>query len=145
MSPEEIRSLSAKGRMQLFKLRKQDSIQHIATGRENQGLPMDIQIKKVESTKGFYLTAPCDDLSKIQESFKAINKIARANDLVFDNGRVYGILSPHQGNIYKTFIAIDKQVLPRNFKVTTIKAGKYVSYKVSGGMEENVRVGHFLF
>lgn len=146
ISPEEIRAHSPKERMQLFRNKNSEGIPHAAISHENVSYQMDVQVKKVETIRGFYLTAPCDDMDKIQESFKQILQIAKASDLPFEDEKIYGILNPHQGNIYKTFMPIDnRQQLPRKFKVTEIKSGKYVSYKISGDIRESIRSGHFIY
>jgi AraC family transcriptional regulator len=146
ISPEEIRGYSPKERMQIFKGKKSKLTHQIGIDAENAIVKLDIQIKKIETITGFYLIAPCDDTAKIQESFKEVIQIAIANDLLPDYKNIYGILSPHQGNIYKTFVAVNKhQQLPKKFNVTEIKAGKYVTFKIRGDIKETITAGHFLY
>lgn len=146
ISPEEIRTRSAHERMELFSLKRSKAIAHTAITSESVANKPDIQIKKITSLTGFYLSAPCDDSLKIQESFKELFKVALANDLLPDDGKIYGILSPHQGNMYKTFIPIDKhQQLSKKFSIAQIKAGKYATYKVRGDIKESISAGHFLY
>lgn len=146
ISPEEIRARSPEERMQLFTNKKTESIPHIPTEPENVPNKPDIQIKKLAAITGFYLTAPCDDPVKIRQSFKELVRVAQANDLRLDDSKIYGILNPHQGNIYKTFLPIDRdQQLPKKFNVTQIKAGKYATYKICGGIKESIIAGHYLY
>lgn len=146
ISPEEIRGCSPKERMQVFKSKKPKATHQIGIDAKNAIIKLDIQIKKTETIRGFYLMAPCDDIAKIQESFKELLQIAITNDLLPDYKKIYGILSPHQGNIYKTFVAVNKhQQLPKKFNVTEIKAGKYVTFKIRGDIKESIAAGHFLY
>lgn len=146
ISPEEIRAYSPKERMQMLKIKKPKTISHTEISHENAILELDIQIKKVETIRGFYLIAPCDNMTKIQQSFKEIMQIANANDLLFDYKKIYGILIPHQGNIYKTFFTLNKhQRLSNKFNVTEIKAGKYATFKISGDIKKTIEAGHFLY
>lgn len=146
ISPEEIRGYSPKERMLVFKSKKPKTTHQIGIDAETAVIKLDIQVKKIETIRGFYLLAPCDDPAKIQESFNEIMQIAIANDLLSDHKKIYGILSPHQGNIYKTFVAVNKrQQLPKKFNVTEIKAGKYVSFKIRGDIKQTIAAGHFLY
>ncbi|TWJ03360.1 AraC-like DNA-binding protein [Mucilaginibacter frigoritolerans] len=146
ISPEEIRERLPKERMRLFKIKNPGQIAHDATGSENVADELDVQIKKIDAITGFYLTAPCDDIGKIQESFKTAIQIAQTNDLLVSEREIYGILSPHQGNIYKTFVAVNKrQPLPGKLNMTEIKAGKYATLRITGGIKETINAGHFLY
>ncbi|HWB27681.1 MAG TPA: AraC family transcriptional regulator [Chitinophagaceae bacterium] len=146
ISPEEIRKYPPKERMLLHKSRKSKTIAPTGSSVENVGYKLDIKIKKIGTIKGIYLTAPCDDMVKIQGAFKEVIRLAISNDLLFDYKGIYGILSPHQGNIYKTFVAVNKhQELPGKFNVTEIKAGKYATFRIRGDIRENVMAVHFLY
>ncbi|NNU34808.1 AraC family transcriptional regulator [Mucilaginibacter sp. S1162] len=144
LSPEDIRRRSPKERMRLFKLKNREDSSLEPSDQQQIMDKLDIRIRQVGAINGFYLIAPCDDMIKIRESFRKAIQIARANDLDFDETNIYGILSPHQGNIYKTFIAVEGP-LPKKFKLTAIKAGKYVCYKLCGDIKENIQAGHYLY
>jgi AraC family transcriptional regulator len=146
ISAEEIRAKSPEERMRLFTNKKSGSISHIPTGPENVPNKPDIQIKKLAAVTGFYLTAPCDDPVKIQQSFRELVQVAMANDLLIDYSKIYGILNPHQGNMYKTVLAIDRdQQLPKKFNITQIPAGRYATFKICGGIKETINAGHYLY
>lgn len=145
ISPEEIRASTPEERMQVFKGKTLNAMHPTGIDAEGAIDKFDIKVKKIEAIKGFYLTAPCNDMVKIQQSFKEVIQIAITNDLFFDRSQVWGVFNPHQGNIYKTFVAINKrQQLPGKFNVTEIKAGKYVTFKIRGDIRETLKAGHFL-
>lgn len=107
---------------------------------------LNIQIKKTEAITGIYLLVAFDDTTKIQQSFKEIIQLATANDLLFDNKKLYGIFSPHQCNVYKTFIAISKhQHLANKFNVTGMKAGKYATFKIKGDKKETLKAAQYFY
>jgi AraC family transcriptional regulator len=105
-----------------------------------------IQIKKIEAITGIYLLAPFGDMPKIQKSFKEIMQLAETNDLMIDSSKICGILSPHERNNYKTFVAINTaQLIPDKFFVTEIRSGKYATFKVKGDFKNTIKAGEYFY
>lgn len=148
-SPGEIRMLSPRKMHAIRKKHHSVFPHHSENNSRKSSGPAGktaIQIKKIEAIKGIYLLAPFGDLQKIRKSFKEVLLLAETNDLITDNSKIFGILSPHQGNIYKTFVAIHKeQPIPDNFFVTEIKSGKYATFKVKGEFKDTLHAGKFFY
>jgi AraC family transcriptional regulator len=145
ISPIQMRLLPHNEKIKIF---KNKNSQFVAPPSEipNSLREFKIEIKKMDSISGIYCLAPFDNVAAIQKSFKEIMKFAAANDIAFSQENVYGILSPHQCNIYKAFISVSKEhKLPNKCNVTKIKAGKYASFKVIGDKTETLKAAHFFF
>jgi AraC family transcriptional regulator len=146
ISPEEIRASTPRERMRIFKGKTLSAMHPTGIDAGDDISKLDIKIKKTEAIKGIYLTVPCNDMAKIQQSFREVIQIAITNDLFFGLPQVCGIFNPHQGNIYKTFVAINKhQQIPNKFNAEEIKAGKYVTFKIKGDIMETLKAVHFLY
>ena len=100
----------------------------------------------MDTIRGFYLIAPFDDPGKISETFKELVKLAATHDLLFNDSKICGILSPHQGNIYKTFIEVDRHIqFPGKFNIIEIKGGKHAVFKVKGDKTETIKAAQFFY
>jgi AraC family transcriptional regulator len=148
ISPEEIRTADPEKKSQIHKKRNPNfpmprpSFENTFSGKKK----LDIQIQKLASMSGIYLFAPFNDTKKIQETFYELKKLAFAHDIACDPSHMWGILSPHQGNIYKAFLAISDSVLPpKKLKNAQIKADKYLSFKVKGGIATTIEAGQHVF
>ena len=141
ISPEKFRLLSLENRMQFINLNgiKEDEF----TGRKEK---FHVEIKKIQSVRGIYLLAPFDDHVKIKKTFQEILRKTSANELEINSSKIYGIVSPHQANIYKTFLAIKENIIvPKKFNQTEIKGGKYACFKTKGSREETLKAAHLFY
>ncbi|MES2587921.1 MAG: AraC family transcriptional regulator [Bacteroidota bacterium] len=124
MSPEEFRTLSHTNRLNFFNNHQKEI---------NSSELVEIHVKKIEARKGVYLLAPFNDSLAIKKSFQELFKQLTIHELEFNLSKVHGIISPHQGNIYKTFIELDlTKKIPKKFIHTEIKGGKYACFEVKG-------------
>ena len=147
-SPEQIRDLPHRAKMKLL---------HSVTPKTFPGqLPISgggpqvskaaISVIKKESVKGIYLVAPFDDPLDIQRAFKELTKIAGPRDWLKAGSRMYGILSPHQRNIYKAFLPVNQEVEgTEKFTFTEIKGGTFATFKVSGDLKQVTKAAHYFY
>lgn len=147
VSPEKIHSLSPKTQVHILKKIKLLPLLKSKTVRNTSKNNVDIQVIKTESIKGIYLFSPFHDQQKIQQSFKDIVKLAKANDLYSVSSKPFGILNLHQGHTYKVFLALNevKQLPKQPYNITEIKKGKYASFMVCGGKPETIKAVHYFF
>ena len=164
-SPEQLRNLPHKARMKIFHAlspgraagleRESGSMRESGLTREpgktqstDIPAPTPVRIIKKEPVKGVYLIAPSDDPLEIQRSFKALSAIAGVRDrgTTGSESKMYGILSPHQRNIYRAFIPYNKEVSGTNdLHITEIKGGKFASFKVRGDLKQTYRAAHYFY
>lgn len=142
--PDEIRRLSPRERAQLIHRKTGERELHEPVA-EDRLTALDVTIKRVSPITGIYAMAPFDDTRKIQEAFREITRLAEANDLTFSPRDVMGILTPHQGNIYKAFVATGNREVPSKFNALTTKGGKYAVFSIRGDRTETIRAAQFFF
>lgn len=141
ISPDKIRSLTPGQKTEILnKLNLNPEI----LSTENKEI--NVRIIKMQALRGIYAIAPFDDSIQIQRSFKCLEELAEANDILSSGSTFYGILTPHQGNIYKTFLSLNKdQKISGKYNVTEIKAGKYAVFKVRGDKQNTLGSLHLFF
>lgn len=143
ISPEKFRLLSMERRTKFIgidEIKNQDS--ETSLSLEN----FHVEVKKIESIRGIYLIAPFDNPEKIKKSFAEIIKKAFTHDLEVNTSKIYGVVSPHQANIYKTFLALkENESISKKFTLTDIKGGKYACFKVKGSKEETLKAAHVFY
>lgn len=143
ISPEKFRLLSMERRTKFIGI---DEIKNQATEILLVAENFQVEVKKIEGIRGVYLIAPFDDPDKIKKSFAEILKKASAHDLEINASKIYGVVSPHQANIYKTFLALkENKNIPKKFNSTEIKGGKYACFKVKGSKEETLKAAHLFY
>lgn len=142
-SPEKIRSLNPKEKLKVLK--KLD-INPINLRTKKKDKELQVSVKKSIAMKGIYLLAPFHDCIKIQQTFKELVQLAKANDLYNSNSQLLGVLSPHHGHSYMAFLSLDKMTgLPTKLNPTEIRTGKYASITTHGKSEETMKAVHHLF
>jgi predicted transcriptional regulator YdeE len=145
IAPEQIKEYPAMERMQLLSLKCTAAADPIKMSSSNATQNFDIRLKKINAVTGIYQIAPCNDAIKICKAFTKVLQIAASTDLLQGQIKMYGIYSPHQGNLYKAFIPTNsKAPATGNIYKTTINAGKYVTYKTSGDIKQAMETGHYL-
>lgn len=147
ISPEEMRRLSPKEKIKVFRSKNPKFLAPQTELHSGSAIEKPIiQIKRINTIRGFYLSAVFDDTSKIQQSFKEVIQLANTYDLLSGHTKVYGIVNPHHCNVYRTFVSIPaNQSLSNKFNVTEIKAGKYASFKIRGDKKETLKAAHFFY
>ena len=147
-SPGQIRDLSHREKMKLL---------HTATPKSAPGQARTsdrslhtgkvlIQVVKKESVKGIYLVAPFNNATEIQRAFTALSGIARSHDLPAAGSTLYGILCPHQRNVYKAFLPVSKGMPGTdNFMITEIKGGIFATFKVRGDLKQTNKAAHYFY
>lgn len=143
ISPEKFRMLSTERRLKFMNMEEiKNKLTETPLSLEN----LNVEVKKIENIRGIYLIAPFDNPEKIKKSFGEIIKKASAHDLDVNKEKIYGVVSPHQANIYKTFLAVKENALiPKKFNLTEIKGGKYACFKVVGSKEETLKAAHIFY
>ncbi|MDP2388567.1 MAG: helix-turn-helix domain-containing protein [Bacteroidota bacterium] len=142
-SPEKVRSLNPREKLKVL---KKLNIKPTSLSPTKNDKELQVSVKKSGALKGIYLLAPFHDCIKIQQTFKELIKLAKANDLYASNSRLFGILSPHHGHTYMAFLSLDKiNGLPTKFNSIELRTGKYASIKTHGKSEETMQVVHYLF
>lgn len=106
---------------------------------------LEVSVKRTAEVKGIYVMAPFDDHQKITEAFGDIVRMATTHDLSFRPEDVFGIITPHQGNIYKAFIALGDQPVPSRFMQITIPAGKFATFKLQGGRDATIQAAQAFY
>jgi len=147
VSPYQMRTFSIKEKIEIFKEKNPRFVAHLKelNSFDNQTSKLDIEVKKIESVIGIYLNTQFDDTSTIQESFSELIQLSSLNDIVIDNTKMYGILSPHKGSVYKTFVVIgENQKLPKKFNSIKLRGGKYATFKVKGNQKETFKAAQYL-
>lgn len=145
ITPDKVRSLSAKEKLEVVKKIKFNPL-FFKKSRKGQKKENIVTITKTERIKGIYLTAPFHDSKKIQEAFKELLKVAKANDLYTADSKMYGILSPQHGHMYLAFLSVDKSmVVPQKLYTSEIKANKYAVIDAMGNAGETMKSVHFIF
>jgi AraC family transcriptional regulator len=146
ITPEELRALSPKERIRLFQQRGLKLPQPAEFHAERVVNEIPVQVKKVSAMQGIYLTAPFDDAVKIQRSFEQVLQVAEMNSLLLPGAALFGIISPHQGNVYKACAVIRAgRPLPAKLKTVEIEAGRYAAFTVTSHREETVRAMQSFF
>ncbi|MBA3682144.1 MAG: AraC family transcriptional regulator [Bacteroidetes bacterium] len=142
-SPEKIRSLNPKEKLKVL---KKLNISPTSLSQKKNAKELQVSVKKSASLKGIYILAPFHDCIKIQQTFKELIQLAKANDLYTSDSRLFGILSPHHGHTYMAFLSLDKiNGLPTKFNSTELRMGKYASVKTHGKSEETMKAVHYIF
>ncbi len=140
--PEEIHHHSLRSIHSIRKDRNMKMMHDSNPDKSRTDQSIEISIRKLEGFFGIHLLAPFGDLAKIEKCFGEIRQLVETHDLETDGDKLYGILSPHQGNVYKTLIAIKKgQNIPEHLFTTEIKPGKYAVFKVKGGFSTTLEAG----
>src|SRR3989339_775729 len=101
---------------------------------------------KIETLKGLYLNTSMNNSIQIQQSFKDLIQLLKTHDIFNVDSKCLGILSPHQGNIYKTFVSVNpNQNVPSKCKgkEIEIKGGKFAVFKVQGDMQETMKAAQY--
>ena len=102
VSPEKISTLTTKEKVEILK-----KINHLPTFKVGKNyestndIELIVRITKIETVKGVYLNTPFNDSIQIQQSFKDLMQLVKTHDIFNADSKYFGILSPHQGNIYK--------------------------------------------
>jgi AraC family transcriptional regulator len=147
-SPEQIRNLDHREKMKLLHTATPKSVPDQAHGSDSSlhtGKVLIHTIKK-ESIKGMYLVAPFDNATEIQRAFTTLSRIARSHDLPAAGSTLYGILCPHQRNVYKAFLPISKDTVGmEKFTVTEIKGGNFATFKVRGNLRQTNKAAHYFY
>ena len=147
-SPEQIRDLSHRERMKLLHRAAPKSASFQAPIPDSSINPGKVSIRaiKKESVRGIYLVAPFDAPAEIQRTFKDLSKIARSQDWAASGSGMYGILSPHQRNTYKSFLSVSKDMTGTDkFTVTEIKGGTFAAFKVKGDLRRTNKAAHYFY
>lgn len=144
ISPEAMRIMPFKEKISVLRNKTPHILlPTIALLKESSLERPDVSIKKISEQRGICLTVSSAGTSPIQTAFRELMAFAEASSLHFDKSKMYGILSPHQPQVYKAFIALDDVGhLPSKFKIATIKAGKFAVFKVKGDKEATLNAAH---
>lgn len=141
ISPDKIRSLTPNEGSKILKMAVPNSLP--TWDKKNK---MNVRVTKTETIKGVYLIVASNDQSQIQQSFTDIVQLAKAHDIYSKDSKLFGILSPHQHNLYKVFLSVDKkQNISSKFNLTEIQAGKFASFKLRGDKHETIKSAHSFF
>ena len=145
--PEEIRKLPPKERIQIFNSKNPHDLPNdIALTKQVDSGTLEVRLKRVEALNGIYMITPFKNYLSIQQTFNQLLQTAKNHDLLNGGAKMLGILSPHEGNIYKAFISVENtKAIPAKYNQTKIKAGKYASFMVKGGKIETLTAAHLLF
>lgn len=85
-------------------------------------------------------------LHDIQRAFKELTRIAGPRDWLKPRSRMYGILSPHQRNIYKAFLPVNQEAEgAEKFTFTEIKGGTFAVFTVSGDLKQVNKAAHHFY
>jgi len=142
-SPERLRGFSHLKRMKILQSINPGSCpgQPLQSGSAAGTGPIAIQTIKRNTVKGIYLLAPLDRPGEIQQAFQALSRIAGAHG--WGPVDLYGILAPHQRNIYKVFLPINQENADtKKLLVMEIKGGIFASFTVSGDPGQVSRAVH---
>lgn len=148
ISPEQFRLMPMPERAKYIRSRelKQDVMYSTAEKMVYDERSLDIRVSRLEAKQGVYILTQFDDKEKIRRAFRELISQAEAHELRFDPSEIYGIVSPHQGNIYKAFLVLKPgQAIPPKMKTMEIPGGKFASFKVKGDHTEILRAAHIFF
>jgi AraC family transcriptional regulator len=99
---------------------------------------------KITTIRGVYILTPFDDPGAIREAFRELTRMARANDL--SAARLYGILTPHQRNSYRAFLACDLGVADADrFNHSEIPGGKFAAFTIKGDLTATNKAIHYFY
>jgi len=144
ISPDKFRSLKLEERSAYLKAKNQQAKKGAILPIKEESFP--IEIKKMQAIRGIYSIAPYDEPSKIKEIFDELQKAAKNNEIALDESKMMGIISPHQGNIYKCFLPLkDHFQISKKFNVIEIKQGIYASFKVVGNNEQTLKAAQYFY
>jgi AraC family transcriptional regulator len=141
-SPEKIRSLKPREKAILLKKIQPASLRKRIPVQENK----KVVIKKWDKMTGIYILSSFHDTTQIQNTFRALVKMAEANELYSKDSKLYGIISPQHGHSYMAFLQIDIGLkIPSKFNTVTIKHGKYASLTTKGKVQQTMGAVHYIF
>ena len=155
-SPEQIRDLPHREKMKLLHTTTPKSApdptptyapdQTPPTGSTPKSEKPTVHTIKKGSVKGIYLVAPFDHPGEIQRSFTALSRIARSHGWLIPGSGMYGILCPHQRNIYKAFLPVNPEAAGADpFTLTEIKGGNFATFKVRGDLKQTNKAAHYFY
>jgi AraC family transcriptional regulator len=148
ISPEQFRLMPMNERAKYIHAKelKPDVMYAAAEKIVHEDMELEITVKRLEFKTGVYILTQFDDKEKIRQAFHDLLCQLEIHELQFDPSEVYGIVSPHQGNIYKAFVALKPgQLVPAKMKQMEIAAGKFASFRVSGEHTAILRAAHIFF
>jgi len=147
ISPEKIGVLTKREKIEILK--KINHLPKLKTGKNYEStneIEFNVRITKMETLKGLYLNTSMNNSIQIQQSFKDLIQLLKTHDIFNVDSKCLGILSPHQGNIYKTFVSVNpNQNVPSKCKgkEIEIKGGKFAVFKVQGDMQETMKAAQY--
>lgn len=145
-SPEQLRNLTPKERLKALSKSTPHTPPFGENKEPNLKSKLEVRVVKIKSIFGVYLLAPFDDGKQIQQSFRNLYQKLKAKDIISNEPTFYGILSPHQGNIYKSFIELDERNIALDkFHQTEIKGGKYAVFKVKGNKQQTLKSVQYFY
>ncbi|WP_431217105.1 AraC family transcriptional regulator [Puia sp. P3] len=146
-TPVEFRALSHSRKMKLLHGGNPMTVGHPAlSDMASRHAPVAIHIVKKEPIKGCYQIVSFDDPRKIHRAFQELAKTARARDGMITTPAFYGIITPHQRNIYKACLAVTQgHTFTDKFPVTEIKGGIFASFIVQGDLWQTTEVIHYFY
>jgi len=139
-SPEQLRNLSHREQMKL--LHAGQPSDHTSTSPFHTGSP-EIRIVRKETITGIYCMAPFDDHEAIRKAFQTLTVFAGAHSQQPANTLLYGILTPHQRNTYRAFLAL--QPGSSRFPTYEIKGGIFATFTVSGDLRQTNKAAHYFY
>lgn len=146
LSPEAIRQLNPQQRIHLFHETKHPSHPTLSTEPTHTHAPLKVVVQKIEALHGIHLITSFEDLDQVKKTFHTLRQTAISHDLFDSKAALLGILNPQQNTLYKAFIAVHpSHKIPTNLPQTTILAGKYASFSVTGTPADTLHAAHLFF
>lgn len=134
-SPEQIRNLPHNEQMRLLHGKSPNARPNL---QKPQPKEAEITIVRRPTIQGIYLLAPFNDEKKIQQSFENLTRINSNPE------NLYGILTPHQRNTYRAFLAMPAGSNPET-PTHEIQGGVFATFLVSGNLRQVNKTAHYFY